>query len=212
MPKRQGGAVKTADLPDWIKDPADQKEWNGRFVKILRRADKNLDSTISAILDNEKLAQMCATKIRSYVDTEVTGWLYAKRKARGAEHKKKLETALPGLNAAASIYAARGNDVVVTHLTSLATELSEQLERCKIAFSTKRLGRDRAHSTLINCRLYLESELKHAVTNATLASLVSAGLEANGDAKHLVTEENIRKNLSSFRRNNPWWRNTIATP
>ena len=97
------------------------------------------------------------------------------------------------------------------NLANLAIELSGQLGRCKVAFGTKRHGRDRAHSALSECRSFLKSKLNHAITCATLANLVNAGLEANGeDPDEPITEEHIRKNLANFERNNPRWRDALA--
>ncbi len=209
--KRRTATTRVVPLPGWIKDKANQEEWIARFIRILKRDYSNLDSTISAILSNEELARACATKIRSYLDKAVTVYLYKQRKARGATEKKQLEIAIAGMNAAAGLYTERGNQAEAMHLGTLAIELSAELGRCKTAFATKRHGRDRAHSTLRECQLFLESHLQRAVTHATLANLMNAGYEADGNSpKNPVTEEHIRKNLAAFRRNNPVWHNKIA--
>jgi hypothetical protein len=198
-------------VPGWINDRANQEEWNGRFIRILNRDYGDTDSSISAMLRNEKLAQTCGVKIRSYVDKPVTVWLYRQRKARGAIRKKRLETAIVGLNAAIGLYVEKGDSAAATmYLDTLATELSRQLRRCKEAYATKRHGRDRAHSTLSECRSFLESKLGRPVTYVTLANLVNAGFEADGNlSQEPVTEEHLRKNLAAFNRNNPLWRNEI---
>ena len=204
---------QTADVkaePAWIEDVSNQEEWNARFIGILRRDYSSSDSAISAILSNERLSQSCAVKVRSYVDKRVTAWLYEQRKARGAKHKKQLELAIAGMNAAIGLYTNRGNQAAAMYLGGLAIELSGDLGRCKAAYATKRHGRDRAHSTLSECRSFLESTLGMPVTYVTLANLVNAGREADGNLpEEPVTEENLRKNLAAFKRNNPIWSNEI---
>src|SRR4029077_8174347 len=205
---RQRAAIKVARVPGWIDDTGNQEEWNGRFIGILNRDYGNSDSTISVILGNEKLARICAVKIRSYVDKGVTVWLYEQRKARGAKHMKQLEIALAGMNAAISLYTDRGNQSAAKYVGTLAIELSGELGRCKEAYASKRHGRDRAHSILSECRSFLESNSGQSVTYATLANLVNAGYEADGYLpEEPVTEEHVRKNLAHFKRNNPAWRN-----
>jgi len=104
----------------------------------------------------------------------------------------------------------RGNEGWAALLGVLADEFSEELGRCKQAFGTKRRGRDRDHSILYECHSFLESELRRPVTNRTVASLVTAGFEADGNhLKEVVTEEEVRKNLSYFKSKNPLWRNSL---
>jgi hypothetical protein len=202
--------VRAGRKPTWINDTANQAKWSGQLIGILKRDYRNTDSTISAILNNEKLAEMCAVKIRSYVDKGITDWLYRERRDRGANFRRQLEIAIAGLHVAIGLYADQGNEVVAAYLREREIELSAQLERCKAAFATKRHGRDRAHSTLSECHSFLETHLGKHVTNATLANLVSAGYEADGNiSKEPITEEHIRKNLATFRRNNPLWRNHL---
>ena len=208
MPKarRRTGAVKHARIPAWIGDKANQSKWNDQFIGILKRDYMNSDVAVSTILRNEWLSQLCATKIRSYVDKEVTAWLYEQRKARGAEVKKQLEIAIAGLRAAIGLCMIRGKQEFASPLGKLADEFSEELKRCRQAFATKRHGRDRDHAILYQCESFLQAELKQPLTNVTLANLVNAGYEADGNAlKEPVDEEQIRKNLANFKRNNPLW-------
>jgi len=136
--------------------------------------------------------------------------LNAQTKARGVKYIKKLKTAIVGLRAAIELYMDRGNQELALQLAKLADELSEGLGRCKQAFGSKRRGRDRDHSLLCQCRAFLRSELQQSITIRTLANLVNAGCEADGISfKDPVTEEQIRKNLAHFKRNNPLWRNDI---
>jgi hypothetical protein len=208
--KRRTVARKVAPLPGWINDKANREEWHGRFIRLLDRKYRNLDSTISAILDNDDLAQICGVKIRSYVDKSVTIYLYQGRKAREAKHKKQLEIAIAGMNAAVGLYTERGNQAEATYLGALAIELSGELGRCKQAYATKRHGRDRSHLALYECHLFLESRLGRPVTYVTLATLLDAGYEAEGiPPKKTITEDHIRKNLAAFRRNNPLSSNEI---
>ena len=67
---RRSGAVKRARIPAWIKDKANQRKWNDKFIGILRRDYVNVDLTIPAILRNELLARLCATKINTYADKD----------------------------------------------------------------------------------------------------------------------------------------------
>jgi len=208
--ERPTARAKVASLPGWVTDTANQREWNNRFIAVLNTNYKSLDTTVSAILADTKLAQMCAVKIRSYIDKPTTAWLYWQRKARGAEQKKKLEIAVAGINAAIALYTDRGDQGVAKYLGNRAIELSAALGRCNTAFATKRHGRDRAHSILSECHSYLESELRRPVSYVTLATLVNAAYDADGNApEEPVTEEHLRKNLAAFRRNNPFWRNQI---
>jgi hypothetical protein len=208
--RRHIRSTEVGRAPAWINDTANQAEWNRRFMSLLKRDYENLDPDISAILSNEKVAQECAVKIRSYVDKEATVWLYGERKARGAKYKRRLEIAIAGMHVAIGLYTDQGNQAAATYLRGLGIELLGQLERCKSAFETKRHGRDRAHSTLSECSSYLEERLGKSVTYVTLANLVNAGYEADGKPpEEPVTDEHIRKNLAAFRRNNPLWHNKI---
>jgi hypothetical protein len=78
-------------MPGWIRDKENQRKWNGRFIEILNKYYLNSDAAISAILADERLSQVCATKIRSYVDKGVTNWWYGQSKAQGAKYKKTLK-------------------------------------------------------------------------------------------------------------------------
>jgi hypothetical protein len=89
----------------------------------------------------------------------------------------------------------------------LADEFSLVFGRCKAAFATKRHGRDRDHSFLLECQSFLRKGLGRSVSYVTLANLVNAGYEVEGDPPNEpITEEEIRKNLANFKRNNPLWR------
>jgi hypothetical protein len=198
-----GGARK----PRWISDKENQRKWNGLFIKILKRDYLHSDSAISAILGNNRVSQICATKIRSYVDKDATNWWYEQSKARGAQNKKQLEIAIGGLRAAIVLCVNRGDQESASSLEMLADQFSRALGRCKQAFATKRHGRDRDHSFLLECHSFLQKELGRRVTYVTLANLVNAGYEAEGSPlKEPLIEEQIRKNLTNFKRNNPRWR------
>jgi hypothetical protein len=208
--RERTAAAKVRGKPAWIGDTANQKQWNDRFIAILKRDYRNSDSTIAIILGHERLAQMCATKVRSYVDKGTTVWLYAQRKANGAARTRQLKIALAGLNAAIDFYTEGGNRANAKYLGDLAKDLSQTLGRCKDAYATKRHGRDRAHSTLFECHSFLQSVLRRPVTQVTLANLVNAGYEADGNPlEKPITEEHLRKNLTAFRRNSPVWSNKI---
>ena len=194
-------------MPNWIPDKENQREWNGQFIGILKKDYMDSDTAISAILGDERLSQICATKIRSYVDKGVTIWWYQQSKARGAKYKEQLKIAIGGLRAAIVLCVIRGNQESASSLGMLADEFSRELGRCRQAFATKRHGRDRDHSFLFECHSFLRRELSQPVTYVTLANLVNAGYEAEGNPlKEPITEEQIRKNLANFKRNNPLWR------
>jgi hypothetical protein len=204
---KQAGAVRNIRVPSWIHDKENQRKWNGRFIEILKKYYLNSDPAISAILANERLSQVCATKIRSYVDKEVTKWWYALSKARGAKYKEKLKTAIGGLHAANDLCVIRGKQELASSLVILADEFSRELGRCKQAFATKRHGRDRDHSFLFECQSLLRKKLGRSISYVILANLVNAGYEAEGSAlKEPITEDQIRKNLTNFKRNTPHWR------
>ena len=178
---------------------------------MLRRDYASSDPTISAILGDKHLSEFGATKIRSYVDKDVTIWWYAQSKARGAKFKETLKLAIGGLRAAIVLCTIRGDQAPVSSLGKLAEEFSLQLGQCKRAFATKPHGRDRDHSFLLECQAYLKKKLGRRVTYATLTNLLNAGYEADGSSlKEPVTEEQIRKNLANFKRNNPLWRLYMA--
>jgi len=175
------------------------RAWNDRFLKILKRDYRNLDPLVASILENPRVAQTCAMLIRAYVDKGVTDWLYKDRKIRGDKHKKRLDTAIAGIKEAISLYGDRGNKEKAVYLSRLAGELVAERERCKEAFSTKRHGRDRAHFILYECQSFLESQLGKRPTYATLANLVTACFEADGNLPdEPVTEEHVRRNLENF--------------
>jgi hypothetical protein len=209
-PKKKEDTGGGAQKPSWIADKESQRKWNGQFIRILRRDYANSDATVSAILRDKRLSERCATRVRSYVDKRVARCLNKQSKARGIKHKKQLEIAIAGLREASSLLTKRGNHGLAASLGVLADGLSEELGRCKQAFGTKRRGRDRDHSILYECHSFLESELGHRVTNKTLANLVTAGYETDGNrAKQYITEEEIRKNLAHFKSKNPLWRNFL---
>jgi hypothetical protein len=178
--------------------------WDDRFIAILKRDYINLDNVIAAILKNEPVARTCAIKISTYVDKDVSDWLYKARKMRGAEHKKRLETAIAGINEAISLYSDLGRETETLYLSTLAVELAAQLGKCKEAYGTKRHGRDRSRLGLYDCQLFLESVLRRRITYTTLAHLVNAGFEAHGKPpKEPITEELLRKTLEYFKTRNP---------
>lgn len=208
-PTGKESPVPSAQKPSWVSDKGDQRKWNSQFIGILDRDYANSDATISAILRNKRLSERCATRVRSYVDRRGTLWLNGQTKARGIRHRKRLKIAIAGLRETTDLLMDRGNEGWAALLGVLADEFSEELGRCKQAFGTKRRGRDRDHSILYECHSFLESELRRPVTNRTVASLLTAGFEADGNhLKEVVTEEEVRKNLSYFKSKNPLWRNS----
>jgi hypothetical protein len=178
--------------------------WDDRFIAILKRDYIKVDGVIAAILKNERLARTCAVKISTYVDKDVSGRLYKTRKIRGAQHKKRLQISIAGINEAISLYRERGRQAEAVYLSTLALELSAQLGMVREAYGTKRHGRDRSHLILYDCKVFLESVLGDRITYPTLANLVNAGFEADGNlSKDPITEEQLRKNLEAFQERNP---------
>jgi hypothetical protein len=178
--------------------------WGDRFIAILLRDYKNLDTAIAAILKDAETARTCAAKIVAYVDKGVTDRLYGERKARGAGGKKRLEIAIRGIKEAIALYRELGREQEAVYLSSFVIELSGQLGRSKEAYGTKRHGRDRSNLALFDCQLFLESALRQRITHATLASLINAGFEAHGEPlNEPITEERVRKNLEHFKKRNP---------
>jgi hypothetical protein len=179
-------------------------QWDDRFITILKRDYGNVDGVVAAILKNEPLARMCAVKISTYVDKDVSDWLYKTRKNRGAKHKKSLEIAIAGIKEAINLYRERGRQPEAVYLSTLALDLSAELGMSRESYGTKRHGRDRSHLILYDCKVFLESVLGHRITYSTLANLVNAGFEADGKpSKDPVTEEQLRKNLEAFQKRNP---------
>jgi hypothetical protein len=202
--------VRRGLRPEWIDDKRNQKEWIGRFMKILNTGHGS-DATIARMVEVEALARACAIKIRSYVDLDVSTWLYQERKRRVNKEKKTLETALRGMNAAVEIYEKRNPDLAL-FFGNIALELSSVLGRTGDASETKRHGRDRAQAILYECRLLLESNLGTKVTHKTLVNLLSAGYEADGNPlEEPITESTVRKNEVNFKRNNPAFCKTIES-
>lgn len=204
--RRNAKAARTARARHWISDKENQAEWNQKFKKILKADHEGTDSVISAILSNDQLSQLVATRIRMYVDADVALCLNEQTRADGIKYRNRLETDIAALRAARDMETERRNKGLALELGSLVDIYSHALEQCKQAFGTKRRGRDRDHSILCECKRFLESQLQHPVTNNALASLVNAGFDADGNsAKEPVTEEHIRKNLTHFKRRNPFW-------
>jgi hypothetical protein len=204
--KNNAQRVHASGAPGRATDRASQnsKGWSARFLSILKRDYRKLDPVVASILENDRVAQICAMLIRDYVDKGMTDWLYKGRKIRGDKHKKKLDTAIAGINEAVSLYGDRGRKEEALYLSRLAVELAEERERSEEAFATKRHGRDRAHLILYECQTFLQSQLGQRPTHATLANLVNAGFEADGNLpKDPVTEEHVRKNLENFASRNP---------
>jgi hypothetical protein len=130
----------------------------------------------------------------------------ALQQARGTKTRKRLEIAIEGLREAVGLCKEGGKPEFLTPLGKLADELSRALEGCDQAFATKRHGRDRDHALLLECHSFLQAELGRAVTYATLANLVNAGYEADGDPPtDPADEEQVGKNLTNFKNNNPLW-------
>jgi len=206
MRTRRTGAAKESRGPAWIHDTADQKKWNDQFKKILKKDYANLDAVISSILADERLLQLCATKIRSYLDKDVSAWLYAQRKARGAATIKQLNTAIEGLRAAIGLCTTAGKKEFIPSLVKLLQDFSKALDSCKEAFATKRHGRDRDQGILQECHAFLEQRLGQSVTYVTLANLLNAGYEADGMSPEVPVDEGlVGKNLANFKKNNPLW-------
>jgi hypothetical protein len=190
--------------PTKDKNNAHIPRWDDRFIDILKRDYITLDSVVVTISKNESMARICADKIRSYVDKDISDRLYKARKMRGAEHKKRLETAIAGINEAIGLYRDLGRQTETVYLSTLAVELAAQLGKCKEAYGTKRHGRDRSHLGLYDCQLFLESALRRRITYTTLAHLVNAGFEAHRKpTKEPITEEQLRKTLEYFKTRNP---------
>lgn len=203
---RKTRSVRGTRVPAWILDTASQNRWNNRFIEILKRDYAGSDAAISTILKDELISRLCATKIRSYVDKTVSDWLYKQRKARGTKTRKRLEIAIEGLHEAIGLCKEGGKTEFLTPLGKLADDFSNALERCSHAFATKRHGRDRDHAVLLECHSFLQAKLGQPVTNVTLANLVNAGYEADGKApKEPVDEDQLRKNLDNFKKNNALW-------
>jgi hypothetical protein len=209
--KRRTGTARVTPVPNWISDKENQRIWNDRFIRILERDYVDLDTTICAVLSNERLSNLCATQIRTYVDRDVTLALNEQRKARGIELKLRIETAIARLQAASEFDRGQGDNEAAVQSTTRVDELSRVLGRFKVAFGTKRLGRDRDHSVLYYFRRFLESQLQQSVTNVTLANLVSAGFEAD-QSEAFADEEQIRKNLAYFERTNPHLLQLLESP
>src|SRR5437899_1538914 len=127
--RKRAGTVRGTQMPNWIRDKENQRKWNGRFIELLKKYYLNSDPAISAMLANERLSQVCATKIRSYVDKSVTNWWYAQSKARGAKYKETLKTAIDGLRAANDLCLFRGKQELASSLEKLAGEFSLELGR-----------------------------------------------------------------------------------
>src|SRR5258708_3850792 len=180
--------TKTAKTARSVRAPGRSNKhsgaWNDRFLKILKRDYRNLDPAVASILKNTRVAQICAPLVRAYVDKGVTNWLYKDRKIRGDKHKKKLDTAITGINEAISLRGDRGFKDEALYLSRLSVELAGERERSKEAFGTKRHGRDRAHSILYECQSFLESQLGQRPTYSTLANLITAGFDAHGTLPH----------------------------
>jgi hypothetical protein len=203
-------AMGRAGIANWISDNENQRKWNGQLKAVLKRDYSTSDSAISTILSDDRLSERCATRLRFYVDKEVTLRLNVQTKARGVKHRKELEVALAGFRVASALEIRRGNQKLAADLDALADEYLQELGRCRQAFATKRRGRDRDHGILDECHSFLESSLQQPVTHKTLANLVNAGYEVDGNLpKEPITEEQIRKNLAHFKQNNPAWRNDI---
>jgi len=159
--RKRARAAKRSRKPVWITDEKNQEKWNGRFIRILEQDD--IDPIISTLLSNKWLSQLCATRIRSYVDKAFTDWWYGESKARGIKHKQQLETAIGGLRVASVLCSNKGNQKLASRLGALAAEFLLELAQCKHAFATKRHGRDRDHSLLLECRAFLQRELGRPV-------------------------------------------------
>jgi hypothetical protein len=204
---RRSIVAKKPPVPAWIHDTANQRKWNGRFIEILKRDYVNSDPAIPAILKDDQVSQICATQIRSYVDRDFSTCLYNQTKARGAETRKRLEIAIKGLREAIGLCKEGGKTEFLLPLGILADEFSQVLERSGQAFATKRHGRDRDHVILLKCHSFLQTKLGRRVTYRTLANLVNAGYEADGNPpKEPTGEEQVRKNLTNFKKKNPLWR------
>ena len=181
----------------------DQKSWNDRLIKTLRANHKG-DTMIESLIRNDKLCRTLGGLLRFYVDKKFTDGMYHARKSRGAEHQQKLVTARIGLETAVQLLAEAREYGRAVSLIPLIEHFSAQMGRLKEAYSTKRLGRDRAHFILYACQVVGEAGLKRSISFVTLADLVNASFEADGQQDYVpATEEHIRKNFSTLDKNSP---------
>jgi hypothetical protein len=180
--------------------------WVDRFLDELKTYYQ-ADKIIAAIRRDPELAHLSGVLLRFYVNPNISGphgALGTARKQRGRAIKQKLRSAVTGLEAAAEVYTSSGRPAIAQELLGRLTELRGIKDRTAEAFRTKSHGRDRSHSTLAYARRILELRLGCSITYATLASLVNAAYQADGQDT-IVTEETVRKNLTNLGRNAPNW-------
>ena len=188
--------------PAWVDDVGDQNQWIAKFRKKLHEISKT-DATITAILANERVLHQCAIQLRLYGDLDVTAYFYQDRHRRGKRQVARLKAAIKGLAEAIEFYKEFRNQAATSQLKYYKSDLSAILQRSKLAYSSKRHGRDRDHTILMRLWEFLQKELGR-VTNATLATLVSKAMEVDGQAGgERISEETIRKALHAFQGRNP---------
>ena len=193
---------RIARKPTWIEDVQNQRRWTSEFGRRLREIEDS-DAAISGIRADEYVLRHCAAQIRLYSDLSVTAYLRQERSRRGRKQIARLKAAIKGIGEAVEFYMEFGNQAAASQLDAYKRDLSEKLQRGKQAYSSKRHGRDRDHTTLARLQGFLESHIGQ-VTNATLATLVNKAMEVDNRAEsERFTEETVRKNLKAFRGKNP---------
>src|SRR2546429_435791 len=181
----------------------DRPSWEERFVQILNR-DYRDDPVCQRIGTDRELALQVGTMMKSYVDKGLTKELAAERKARVGAYRSELVKAVDGLEAAAKLHRHR-DPARAAAWQSDAAEFEAELPRADELLDTKRHGRERDHGILDSIRQVLGKRVG-PVTLVTLANLVNAGLEADGqDDGDPVTEDDVRKALKHFLDRNPNW-------
>jgi hypothetical protein len=187
--------------PAWVDDVSDQNQWIAEFTKKLREISRT-DRTITAILANERVLHQCGIQLRLYSDLDVTAYFYQDRRRRGKRQVARLKAAIKGMTEAIEFYKEFRNEAATSQLEYHKGDLSAILQRSKVAYSSKRHGRDRDHTILVRLREFLQKETA-PVTNATLATLVSKAMEVDGQPdSSRISEETVRRALRSFQGRN----------
>jgi hypothetical protein len=184
--------------------------WEERFLAILREHYRH-DETCLRIASNDEFGKYCGTMMRRYVSPEFREAMDEDRRKRMERRREELVKAIDGLESAANLYRPHEPETAALFQIK-AAELIGQKERVDQLLDTKRHGRFRDEGILDIAKQEME---KHVgpVTYETLANLVNAGFEADGqetDEGATVNAESLRRNLANFRSRNPNWNRTTG--
>jgi hypothetical protein len=218
------GSSKYKTMETQVQSPI-PPEWLRRFRASLEEiASAGIGSSGRKPTTGDRIAAELLVMLSPPPSLDVVGvwiWQYLKdpspnrsRQERGTTVKKSLRNSIRALENAMTAYQHAADACVPlvgvellgagppAELQRESNRLKPYLEKSNVAYSTKRLGRDRNLLPLILIQEFVTLMYPHRdrLGGKELALLLRAGKEASGDDS-LVDSEPIEKNLKNLRTN-----------